>query len=317
MRYTRTIACFDLKQIADSGQCFRMVTDSSSYITVSRGKRLHVSQEGEEVTFDCPEEDLPYWLNYFDCATDYAAVIAAVDPKDAYLTAAAQAGRGIRILRQDPWEMIITFVISQQKTIPNIRQLVEALCRRWGTPLVVDPAGQTCAGQACAGQTCAGQACAGQTSAENPPCAFAFPTPEQLSGASLEELLELKLGYRAKYIHRLAQDAAGGALDLERLITMEYGEAMEYLTGFYGIGKKVANCVCLFGLHHIEAFPVDTWIEKILMREYYSAKKYRRTPQNRLFDAILEDHFGKYGGYAGVLQQYIFYYERLNKNKIA
>lgn len=297
MRYTKTIACLDLKQIADSGQCFRMVPESSGYVTVSRGRRLFISQEGEEITFDCPEGDLPYWLDYFDCSTDYAAVIAAVDPEDAYLTAAAQAGRGIRILRQDPWEMIITFVISQQKTIPNIRQLVEALCRRWGTPLTEVPAGGPAAGDR--------------------PFAFAFPTPEQLSRASLEELLELKLGYRAKYIHRLAQDAANGALDLERLVAMEYGEAMEYLTGFYGIGKKVANCVCLFGLHHIEAFPVDTWIEKILMREYYSAKKYRRTPKNRLFDTILEDHFGKYGGYAGVLQQYIFYYERLNKNKLA
>ena len=74
--------------------------------------------------------------------------------------------------------------------------------------------------------------------------------------------MELKLGYRAKYIHRLCQDAVSGRLDLSRLSALNYEEAMEYLTGFYGIGKKVANCVCLFGLHHIDAFPVDTWIEK-------------------------------------------------------
>ena len=142
-------------------------------------------------------------------------------------------------------------------------------------------------------------------------------SPKELARASLEELLDLKLGYRAKYIHRLSQDAAAGVLDPKKLETMEYGQAMEYLTGFYGIGKKVANCVCLFGLHHIEAFPVDTWIEKILLREYFSAKKYRRTPKNRLYDTILADHFGRYGGYAGVLQQYIFYYERLNQHKIS
>ena len=115
----------------------------------------------------------------------------------------------------------------------------------------------------------------------------------------------------------LGMRAAAGVLDLNKLETMEYGQAMKYLTGFYGIGKKVANCVCLFGLHHIEAFPVDTWIEKILLREYFSAKKYRRTPKNRLYDTILADHFGRYGGYAGVLQQYIFYYERLNQHKIS
>lgn len=181
-------------------------------------------------------------------------------------------------------------MISQQKTIPCIRRLVEDISRRWGQKI--------------------------EDGDEKNFAVYSFPTPKELARASLEELLDLKLGYRAKYIHRLSQDAAAGILDLKNLETMEYGQAMEYLTGFYGIGKKVANCVCLFGLHHIEAFPVDTWIEKILLREYFSAKKYRRTPKNRLYDTILADHFGKYGGYAGVLQQYIFYYERLNQHKI-
>lgn len=293
MNHIHTIDCLDLKQIADSGQCFRMLpSPEGGYAIVSGGRLLHITQEGNQVCFQCSEEDLPAWLDYFDCSTDYAAVIASVDPDDAYLTAAATAGRGIRILRQDPWEMIITFVISQQKTIPCIRQLVEAISRRWGRLLV--PGGP-----------------------EDQAAVHAFPTPKELAQASLEELLDLKLGYRAKYIHRLAQDAASGALDLEQLTSMGYGEAMEYLTGFYGIGKKVANCVCLFGLHHIEAFPVDTWIEKILLREYFRPRKYRRTPKNRLYDTILADNFGKYGGYAGVLQQYIFYYERLKQNKIA
>lgn len=291
MTHIQTIDCLDLKQIADSGQCFRMLpSPAGGYTIVSRSRLLRVSQEGNRVNFDCPQEDLSAWLTYFDCATDYAAILASVDPDDNYLKAAAAAGRGIRILRQDPWEMIITFVISQQKTIPCIRRLVEDISRRWGQKI-------------------------GDGDEKNF-AVYSFPTPKELARASLEELLDLKLGYRAKYIHRLSQDAAAGILDLKKLETLEYGQAMEYLTGFYGIGKKVANCVCLFGLHHIEAFPVDTWIEKILLREYFSAKKYRRTPKNRLYDTILADHFGKYGGYAGVLQQYIFYYERLNQHKI-
>lgn len=297
MNHVHTIDCLDLKQIADSGQCFRMLPIPGGYAVVSRGRLLRVFQEGSRVRFACPEKDLDAWLDYFDCSTDYAAIIASVDPDDAYLTAAAAAGRGIRILRQDPWEMIITFVISQQKTIPCIRRLVEDLSRRWGRMI-------------------ADEGAPALRAAGEPSAVYAFPTPAELAQASLEELLDLKLGYRAKYIHRLAGDAAAGTLDLEKLTAMEYGEAMDYLTGFYGIGKKVANCVCLFGLHHIEAFPVDTWIEKILLREYFSAKKYRQIPKNRLYDTILADHFGKYGGYAGVLQQYIFYYERLNQNKI-
>ncbi len=284
MKHIKNMDCLDLKQIADSGQCFRMNPDGEGYTIVSRGQLLRISQQDCRITFDCPEEALTYWLHYFDCDTDYNAILGSVNPKDAYLREAAGAGRGIRILRQDPWEMIITFVISQQKTIPKIKELTEALCHGWGTPLEDG--------------------------------FYAFPTPVQLSAATLEELLDMKLGYRAKYIHRLCQDACQGLLDLERLSRMTYRESMEYLTSFYGIGKKVANCVCLFGLHHIEAFPVDTWIEKILMREYFRPRKYRRTPKNSLYDAILADNFGQYGGYAGVLQQYIFYYERLKQNKL-
>ena len=133
----------------------------------------------------------------------------------------------------------------------------------------------------------------------------------------MDDLLALKLGYRAKYIHRLCQDALEGSLNLDLLSSQNYKEAIDYLTGFYGIGKKVANCVCLFGLHHIDAFPVDTWIQKILMEHYFDEKKYRRIPKSQLFDRIIEDSFGCYPGYAGVMQQYIFNYERnvIGKNQ--
>ena len=141
---------------------------------------------------------------------------------------------------------------------------------------------------------------------------FAFPTPEQLNRASLEELLDLKLGYRAKYIHAVCEDVCAGRLDFMRLASMGYDDAMDYLQGFYGIGKKVANCICLFGLHHIDAFPVDTWIRKILMSQYaprYRGKK-RGLSEDRLSDALIRKYFSRYQGYAGVMQQYIFYFAR-------
>ena len=309
MRFTHTIPCFDLSQIAQSGQCFRMhplppeffsgILPSAGdrppnpplpdrgFSIVSRDRLLFILQEGQEITLLCEESDHPFWLSYLDLERDYQAVIRSINPKDDYLAAAAQAGSGIRILAQDPWEMIITFLISQQKTIPAIQSLVEALSRTYGKPMVFP-----------------GRAF------------YSFPTPEELSQASLEDLQALKLGYRAKYIYRICQDALSGSLDLEGLKQMEYGEAMEYLTGFYGIGKKVANCICLFGLHQIGAFPIDTWIEKILMEHYYDKKKYRRIPKAHLLDRIVEDSFGPYGGNAGIMQQYIFYYERLLQNKI-
>ncbi len=285
----RSIPCLDLAQIAASGQCFRMTPlppealpahAEQGFSLISRGQYLRIWQNREDIFFDCPEEELPFWLYYFDTETDYPALLRRIDPADAYLTEAACFGRGIRILRQDPWEMIITFVISQQKTIPAIRRLTEALCRRCGTEL-----------------------------AQAPGC-FAFPTPEQLASLSLAQLQEMKLGYRAKYIARLSREAAEGTIDLALLSQLDNASAMDYLTQLYGIGKKVASCVCLFGLHQLDAFPVDTWIQRILMEHYYDAKKYRRVPKADLCDRMIRDHFSQYQGCAGILQQYLFFYER-------
>lgn len=307
MLYTRPIPFLDLPQIACSGQCFRMhplpraafpkeISDADQgFRIISRGRVLFVFQKEHSLSLLCPEEALEDWLAYLDADRGYQEIIESVDPKDAYLAAAAQAGSGIRILNQDPWEMIITFLISQQKTIPAIQSLVEALCRTYGHS--ISPSEISC-----------------PISVSEK--LYSFPAPEELARASLEELQAMKLGYRAKYIHRICRDACSGSLDLASLTQMDYDEAMAYLTGFYGIGKKVANCICLFGLHHIGAFPVDTWIEKILMEHYYSKRKYRRTPKARLMDQMVQDHFGKYGGSAGIMQQYIFYYERLQQGKI-
>ena len=293
MKYTCTIPCLDLEQTALSGQCFRLMPgkEPGLWSVISQGTLLSIRQSGSLFTLECEETALEYWFSYFDVPADYQAMIDSIHPEDTYLLSAAKAGSGIRILRQDPWEMIITFVISQQKTIPAIRSLVETLCRNYGTPIEPSSAAYS------------------QLSSDGP-SPFAFPTPEQLSRASLEELLALKLGYRAKYIHQLCQDAINGSLDMDYLSSLNYEDAMDFLTGFYGIGKKVANCVCLFGLHHIDAFPVDTWIQKILMEHYFNEEKYRSIPKSRLFDRIIKDSFGCYPGYAGVMQQYIFNYER-------
>lgn len=280
----KELTCFSLEQIAGSGQCFRLTPcpeEAHTYTVISKARFLKVSQEGNLVTFFCDDEEFPFWEQYFDLKTDYDAFRSAINPKDSYLRTAADFGRGIRILRQDPWEMIITFIISQQKTIPAIRQLVEALSLHYGTKLPV------------------------------PGNVYAFPTPEQLADASLEDLLSLKLGYRAKYIKKICTDAREGTLDLNRLEALPYEEAMEYLVSFYGIGEKVANCICLFGLHHIDAFPVDTWIKKILLKEYAPKTRLPKDlPQSRLCGMLIQKHFSRYHGFAGVMQQYIFYYER-------
>ena len=262
MTFTYKIPCFDLKQTAYSGQVFRMIPLKEipdTWQVISQGNVCLIRQENDTFFLECEPELEDFWKNYFDLNTDYEKMVAAIKPEDHYLMAAAQAGKGIRILRQDTWEMIITFVISQQKTIPAIRSLVEALCRNYGTHIERT-------------------LLASSKLSEAGPSPFAFPTPEQLSRASLDDLLALKLGYRAKYIHRLCQDALEGSLNLDLLSSQNYKEAIDYLTSFYGIGKKVANCVCLFGLHHIDAFPVDTWIQKILMEHYFDEKNTAASP---------------------------------------
>ena len=141
---TKALKNFNIRQIADSGQCFRMVPfdpnrSQTAYRVISSGHFLIVEQHGEEVTFHCPDDEFTYWEYYFDIGTDYDAYIRAIDPADEYLPKAASFGSGIRILNQDIWEMIITFIISQQKTIPAIRALVEALSEKYGTRYKIPP----------------------------------------------------------------------------------------------------------------------------------------------------------------------------------
>ena len=293
---TKALKNFNIRQISDSGQCFRMVPcdpnrSQTAYRVISGRHFLIIEQHGDEVTFPCPNDEFAFWEHYFDLETDYDAYIRAIDPMDDYLSKAAAFGNGIRILNQDLWELIITFIISQQKTIPAIRALVEALSEKYGTRYKIPP-------------TVSGYY-------------YAFPSPEELNRASLDDLLALKLGYRAKYIKRTCEYVCSGKLDLDRLMKLNYADSMEILLSCYGIGVKVANCICLFGLHHIGAFPVDTWIKKILLREYDPKSHCTgHVPETRLCEALIAENFSKYPGFAGVLQQYIFFYEREFSQKI-
>lgn len=286
----KNLSCFHIEQIADSGQCFRMVPYGAGYSVISGTHFLVLSQKEQTVTFSCTEAEFPFWEQYFDLRTDYQAFIDSANPKDSYLKQAAKYGSGIRILRQDLWEMILTFIISQQQTIPRIRALVELLSTRYGTRLEIPE------------ELCI---------PGGPVCYYTFPSPQQLSCAALKDLLALKLGYRAKYIKQVCEDVCEGRLDLLRLASLDYPSSFIYLKQFYGIGEKVANCICLFGLHHIDAFPVDTWIKKILLNQYApQACLPEDLAEAKVYDLLIQQFFSRYKGFAGVMQQYIFYYER-------
>jgi N-glycosylase/DNA lyase len=263
---TRTIKDFDLGQIARSGQCFRMnAKNENTYYLIAMGKYLEIKQEDELFTFSCEEEEYEnLWEKYFDLRLDYGAIKKSVDLKDDFMQKAISCGGGIRILKQELWEMIVTFIISQQNNIPRIKKCVEILSTRYGEAQI-NHLGETY---------------------------YLFPEAEVLAGLQEEDLRACNLGYRGKYILRTAQEIRDGSFPLDILYNLPYEETKSQLLKLFGVGIKVAECICLFALHHIEAFPIDTHIKSVLDTYYPSGFPFER-----------------YKGYAGVLQQYAFYYK--------
>lgn len=257
---------FNLAQICDSGECFRMNRlDENTYSVIASGRYLEIEQYGTECIFSCGEEEFEgFWKNYFDLDADYSGYMEKINPNDAYLIKAAKFGSGIRILRQELWEMVVSFLISQQNNIVRIRKCIQNLCECYGERKL-NFRGEVY---------------------------YAFPTPEALAGLPEDALKECNLGYRSKYVVRTAKSVAEGTTDLQVIEEMPYKKAKEALLELFGVGEKVADCICLFGLHHLQAFPVDTHIRQALDAHYK-----RGFPKRR------------YKGCEGVLQQYIFYWE--------
>lgn len=262
----RTIPDFDLDHIARSGQCFRFrPLGERHYALVAGGRYLEVSQQGQTVRFDCPEDEFEaVWRPYFDLDADYGRYKSAVAKRDKYLQSAVAAAGGLRILRQELWETIVCFIISQQNNIARITKCVENLCLLFG-------------------ETCYNR---------SEQVYNAFPTAERLAACTADDLAPVRLGYRAKYILAAARQVATGEVDLDAVRRMDYAHAKAELMRLTGVGVKVAECICLFALHHIDAFPIDTHIRQMLDKHYPKGFPMKR-----------------YKGFAGIMQQYAFYFE--------
>ena len=263
---------FDLTKIADSGQCFRWTkTDDHTYRIIAGQSCLYITKlTDDSYALSCTQEEYDNkWQDYFDLRENYRSIRERIDPdQDPFLHQAAEFEKGIRILRQDPWEMLITFIISQNKNIPAIRRCVEQLAAACGERKI-DIKGQDY---------------------------YAFPSPAAISALSETDLASCKLGYRGKYVRAVSEAVMNNEIDLARLAGADERTTISSLTGLYGVGVKVANCISLFGLHHIDAFPIDVWIKRILEQEYPDGYPYE-----------------KYSPYNGIYQQYMFAYYRHNK----
>ena len=268
----------NLKQIAESGQCFRWKKMCPGrYFVISDGRAACFFQEKTGIRILCREKDEEYFRRYLDLDIDYGKVIEQIDEKDDFLIGAAQMGRGIRILRQNLWEMIISFIISQRNNIPRIMKSIDALCEKLGEQIVFDYEGEHLVG-------------------------YTFPSPEVIVGADLSEF---KFGYREKYIRQTAENILEGKFDLEEVKdAVDEGktpeQVKEMLKQLKGVGEKVASCIQLFGLHQLSLFPIDTWIAKV-EKMYYNG----HFPVEKYKDA------------AGIMQQYLFFRVREDADKRA
>jgi N-glycosylase/DNA lyase len=267
MRYTIEINDdFDLKKIFECGQCFRWnETETGVWSGVAMGRAARVSFDGRILTIadSAPEGAENVWQEYFDLDRDYRAARQAV-AVDGYMAAAGEFGAGIRILNQDRWETLCSFIISQCNNIPRIKKIIETLCRLYGRPFS-EIGGEF----------------------------FSFPNAGTLAGLSPDDLAPLRCGYRAPYIISAARAVSEGRIDLDALSKGDPETALRTLKTLNGVGDKVANCAVLFGLHMLDAFPVDVWMKKAI-----------RNHCGPDFDPSV------FSPYAGIAQQYMFFYER-------
>ena len=272
----KNVCDFDLAQTLECGQCFHFVKlDEEDYVLAAKGHVLHVSQEDDTVTFYDTEEDeyVNVWKDYFDMDRDYSAIKKKLLEKDDKLKDAIESMWGVRILNQDFFETLISFIISQNKQIPHIKKIVETLSERFG-----DDLGEI-----------------------NGMRFFAFPTVSQMCNVTEEDLRDCKTGFRAPYIVDAVQKTADGQISEAALKAADTAECEKMLTKIKGVGSKVANCCMLFGLDKRDAFPVDVWIKRIMEQLYFSGKE---TDKEKIA-AFAKTRFGSYGGYA---QQYLFFY---------
>lgn len=276
MAETETLlpACdYDLAATLDSGQVFRWQHEGDAWNGVLGKNFLRLTQtpEGIHAQASTPVADWNFLREFLQSDVDLVAILKTF-PDDEPMRAAVASCRGLRLLRQDPWECLASFILSSTKQIVQIRQIVSLLCERYGEP----------------------------TSGAGPAC---FPSPQRLAACTEAELRDCKMGFRAPGLLNAARQIAGGELDLEKLRRLDYAAARAELMALHGVGGKIADCVLLFAYGFDSAFPVDVWVERAL-QELYFPKRRASDKRLRKFAAT---HFGPHAGYA---QQYLFHYMR-------
>jgi N-glycosylase/DNA lyase len=268
---------YNLSPTLASGQAFRWKQEADGWIGIvgQHWMRLRKQADFIEVETAAPVENWDWLKDYLQLGVDLDAVLASF-PDDEPLRLAKISCRGLRLLRQDPWETLASFICSSTKQIVQIQQIISLLCESFGTRVETPP----------------GYA-----------AAFAFPSAMRIASCAENDLRGCKMGFRAPNLLKTARKITEGEINLEQLRTLELKEARAKLMDLPGVGRKIADCVLLFGYGFQAAFPIDVWVMKVL-REFYFP---RRRPSLKKLIHFSETHFGAYSGYA---QQYLFHYVR-------
>jgi N-glycosylase/DNA lyase len=280
----KDVKSFELTHVFDCGQCFRWIRqENGNYIGVAFGRVIEVEKRDSDVIiYNTNEKEFnEIWLNYFDLKKDYEN-IKEILSKDELLKQSVEFGHGIRILQQQPFELVISFIISANNRIPMIKRAIDNISKRWGKE--IEYKGKTY---------------------------YAFPTVEEFAKVSIEEIESCGVGFRAKYIadtvekiYKSMSEEYKQEYDLNFIKAQSDDGCHEALQVFSGIGPKVADCIMLFSMNKYSAFPVDVWVKRAMQHFYLapdvSLKKIRDFGRNK---------FGELSGFA---QQYLFYYAREN-----
>lgn len=273
---------FELKDIFECGQCFRWnKQQDGSYIGVVKNNVIEVSKDGNKISFKSNGEDnLPKIVTYyFDLNRDYDKIKEELSKIDNNMKQSIEYGRGIRILNQDLWETIISFIISANNNIPRIKGIIERISKKYGKEIIFE-----------------GNAY------------YTFPTVEELSRASIQDLRNLGLGFRDERVYETTRIIKSKELDLSKLENEKNFETVRNLLLMLpGVGPKVADCILLFSsLKRWEAFPIDVWVRRVMNDLYIHNPEEKKVRKEEIFKIANE----KFGNLAGIAQQYLFYWKR-------
>lgn len=283
MKYrVENVKSFELTDIFESGQCFRWnVQDDGSYIGVVDNAVIEVRKIGQDVVFESNEVDNLEGLvkKYFDLDRDYEKIKQTLSNIDDNLAKSISYGAGIRLLNQDLWETIISFITSANNNIPRIKKIIETLSRTYGKE--IEFKGKTY---------------------------YTFPKPEEMAMATVEDFRKAGLGFRDKYVYKVVQMVQSGKLDLNELEQMEEtSKIREVLLSLPGVGEKVADCILLFSsLKRLEVFPIDVWVRRVMNELYLKEDDETKVDKKQIQKLAIE----KYKDLAGIAQQYLFYWKR-------